>query len=163
MYFFLFDEKKKCGGATAPWCAISLFGSDRHDKKKICHLLHNWDHPNFFFEQNTKPRFQLFITPVYIWGPSSQLQGLRESIGVAIRLNRTLLLPPFLTHNSDPKGESSKTFKFLDFSRISIFLYYILIFVQNLDFCKNFDFLYKIFIFVQTFNFVQHFDFCTEF
>jgi hypothetical protein len=47
---------------------------------------------------------KLFITPVYIWGPSSQLQGLRESIGVAIRLNRTLLLPPFLTHQSDPRG-----------------------------------------------------------
>lgn len=47
---------------------------------------------------------KLFITPIYIWGPSSQLQGLRESIGVAIRLNRTLLLPPFLTHNSDPIG-----------------------------------------------------------
>jgi hypothetical protein len=55
-----------------------------------------------------KPKFELnpelFITPVYIWGPSSQLQGLRESIGVAIRLNRTLLLPPFLTHQSDSKG-----------------------------------------------------------
>jgi hypothetical protein len=55
-----------------------------------------------------EPKFKLnpklFITPVYIWGPSSQLQGLRESIGVAIRLNRTLLLPPFLTHQSDPKG-----------------------------------------------------------
>lgn len=47
---------------------------------------------------------KLFITPVYIWGPSSQLQGLRESIGVAIRLNRTLLLPPFLTHSSDELG-----------------------------------------------------------
>lgn len=47
---------------------------------------------------------KLFITPVYIWGPSSQLQGLRESIGVAIRLNRTLLLPPFLTHQSDKVG-----------------------------------------------------------
>ncbi|CAG5091061.1 Oidioi.mRNA.OKI2018_I69.PAR.g12834.t1.cds [Oikopleura dioica] len=45
-----------------------------------------------------------FITPIYIWGPSSQLQGLREAIGVAIRLNRTLLLPPFLTHSSDPLG-----------------------------------------------------------
>lgn len=55
-----------------------------------------------------EPKFKLnpklFITPVYIWGPSSQLQGLRESIGVAIRLNRTLLLPPFLTHQSDSKG-----------------------------------------------------------
>merc|ERR1712176_256268 len=58
--------------------------------------------------QDVDPKFKLnpeqFITPVYIWGPSSQLQGLRESIGVAIRLNRTLLLPPFLTHNSDPIG-----------------------------------------------------------
>jgi len=57
---------------------------------------------------NVEPKFKLnpklFITPVYIWGPSSQLQGLRESIGVAIRLNRTLLLPPFLTHQSDTKG-----------------------------------------------------------
>lgn len=54
------------------------------------------------------PKFRLnpdqFITPVYIWGPSSQLQGLREAIGVAIRLNRTLLLPPFLTHQTDSSG-----------------------------------------------------------
>lgn len=58
--------------------------------------------------EEIEPKFKLnpklFITPVYIWGPSSQLQGLRESIGVAIRLNRTLLLPPFLTHQSDPLG-----------------------------------------------------------
>ena len=37
-----------------------------------------------------KPKYELnpdlFITPVFIWGPSSQLQGLREAIGVAIRL-----------------------------------------------------------------------------
>lgn len=58
----------------------------------------------YMFNTFAKPRIQLFITPVYIWGPSSQLQGLRESIGVAIRLNRTLLLPPFLTHQSDSKG-----------------------------------------------------------
>jgi len=55
-----------------------------------------------------EPKFKLnpnqFITPVYIWGPSSQLQGLREAIGVAIRLNRTLLLPPFLTHQTDSSG-----------------------------------------------------------
>jgi hypothetical protein len=55
-----------------------------------------------------KPKYELnpklYLTPVYIWGPSSQLQGLREAIGVAIRLNRTLVLPPFLTHQSDPKG-----------------------------------------------------------
>jgi hypothetical protein len=55
-----------------------------------------------------KPKYELdpnlFITPVYIWGPSSQLQGLREAIGVAIRLNRTLLLPPFLTHQTDSSG-----------------------------------------------------------
>lgn len=55
-----------------------------------------------------KPKYELnpdlFITPVFIWGPSSQLQGLREAIGVAIRLNRTLLLPPFLTHQTDSSG-----------------------------------------------------------
>jgi hypothetical protein len=55
-----------------------------------------------------KPKYELdpnlFITPVFIWGPSSQLQGLREAIGVAIRLNRTLLLPPVLTHQTDSSG-----------------------------------------------------------
>jgi hypothetical protein len=59
-------------------------------------------------DADVDPKFKLnpdqFITPVYIWGPSSQLQGLREAIGVAIRLNRTLLLPPFLTHQSDSTG-----------------------------------------------------------
>lgn len=59
-------------------------------------------------DQDIEPKFRLdpdrFITPVYIWGPSSQLQGLREAIGVAIRLNRTLLLPPFLTHQTDSLG-----------------------------------------------------------
>lgn len=59
-------------------------------------------------DSEIEPKFKLnpnqFITPVYIWGPSSQLQGLREAIGVAIRLNRTLLLPPFLTHQTDSSG-----------------------------------------------------------
>lgn len=59
-------------------------------------------------DTDIEPKFKLnpneFITPVYIWGPSSQLQGLREAIGVAIRLNRTLLLPPFLTHQTDSAG-----------------------------------------------------------
>ena len=45
-----------------------------------------------------------FFRKAYLINSNYYFQGLREAIGVAIRLNRTLLLPPFLTHSSDPLG-----------------------------------------------------------
>ena len=43
-----------------------------------------------------------FLIPALIWGPMNQVEGLRESIAIAISLNRTLVLPPMFRHFTDP-------------------------------------------------------------
>jgi len=45
-----------------------------------------------------------FLIPALIWGPMNQVEGLRESIAIAISLNRTLVLPPMFRHFTDPDG-----------------------------------------------------------
>jgi len=45
-----------------------------------------------------------FIMPVLIWGPMNQVEGLRETIALAIRLNRTIVIPPMYRHFTDPNG-----------------------------------------------------------
>uniref|UniRef100_H2YE79 Peptide-O-fucosyltransferase n=1 Tax=Ciona savignyi TaxID=51511 RepID=H2YE79_CIOSA len=58
------------------------------------------------------PRIQLdgnkFMLPFLIWGPNNQLIGLRDSIFLAIKLNRTLVLPHFVTQYND-KGAARNT------------------------------------------------------
>jgi hypothetical protein len=55
-----------------------------------------------------EPKYQLdpnrFLIPALIWGPMNQVEGLRESIAIAISLNRTLVLPPMYRHFTDPDG-----------------------------------------------------------
>ncbi|CBY23679.1 unnamed protein product [Oikopleura dioica] len=41
-----------------------------------------------------------FLMPILYYGPNNQIHGLRESIILAIKLNRTLALPPFHKHAS---------------------------------------------------------------
>ena len=57
-------------------------------------------------QSDITPLFNLnpdkFIIPVLIWGPSNQLDGLKDTIALAIRFNRTLVLPDFYYHNKDP-------------------------------------------------------------
>lgn len=45
-----------------------------------------------------------YIMPVLIWGPMNQVEGLRETIALAIRLNRTIVIPPMYRHFTDPNG-----------------------------------------------------------
>ena len=42
--------------------------------------------------------------PVLFFGPNNQIHGLRESIILAIKLNRTIALPPFYKHKSANSG-----------------------------------------------------------
>ena len=55
--------------------------------------------------ENIKPKINLnrnkFLFPLLSNGPNNQLMGLRESIYIAIRLNRTLVLPFFRKHRTD--------------------------------------------------------------
>lgn len=59
------------------------------------------------FEQlsNIKPKYQTdansFLVPILIWGPNNQIRGFIETIFLAIKLNRTLLIPPFFRHSSE--------------------------------------------------------------
>ena len=49
-----------------------------------------------------------FLMPVLPYGPNNQLRGFRETIILAIKLNRTVVMPPFYKHRSDPSpGEIS--------------------------------------------------------
>ena len=52
---------------------------------------------------NVSPRYRLrpdkFIVPVFTYGPNNQLHGFRESIFMAIKLNRTIIAPPFFKHS----------------------------------------------------------------
>lgn len=51
-----------------------------------------------------KTSAERFIMPVLIWGPMNQVEGLRETIALAIRLNRTVVIPPMYRHFTDPNG-----------------------------------------------------------
>lgn len=55
--------------------------------------------------KNVEPKINLnkkkFLFPLLSNGPNNQLMGLRESIYIAIRLNRTLVLPFFRKHRTD--------------------------------------------------------------
>lgn len=42
-----------------------------------------------------------FLLPLLHFGPNNQLMGLRESVFVAMYLNRTIVIPMFLKHRTD--------------------------------------------------------------
>ena len=49
-----------------------------------------------------KPKYETrrdrYLIPVFCYGPNNQLHGFRESIFMAIKLNRTIITPPFFKH-----------------------------------------------------------------
>ena len=51
-----------------------------------------------------------FITGSYIWGPNNQSRGLRELVLMAVKMNRTIALPPFFKHwGTDTTVEKKST------------------------------------------------------
>lgn len=48
-----------------------------------------------------------FITPVLPYGPNNQLRGFRETVWLAIRLNRTLVIPPFFKHDRTDAAQTT--------------------------------------------------------
>ena len=68
------------------------------DPWKICPS----DQTTPVLSQKLKPVHQLdpekYITGTLIWGPNNQIRGLRELIFLAIKLDRTLVIPPFFKH-----------------------------------------------------------------
>ena len=58
------------------------------------------------YDATTRPKYNLdrtkFLFPTLIWGPNNQLEGLRETIALCIKLNRTLILPKLYRHYIDP-------------------------------------------------------------
>ena len=60
----------------------------------------------------TEPKFKTrrdrFISSVVSRGPNNQLISLRETIFIAIKLDRALILPPFFKHDlGDPSANGS--------------------------------------------------------
>jgi len=64
-------------------------------------------------DKTKTPKYQLdpnkFIINVSPFGPNNQFHGFRDTIMLAIYLNRTLILPKFFKHRSDP-SYSTKNF-----------------------------------------------------
>ena len=51
-----------------------------------------------------------YITGSYIWGPNNQSRGLRELVLMAVKMNRTIALPPFFKHwGTDTTVEKKST------------------------------------------------------
>ena len=51
------------------------------------------------------PKIQLdpnrILIPILEWGPNNQIRGLMETMLLAIKMNRTLVVPPFFKHHFD--------------------------------------------------------------
>lgn len=58
---------------------------------------------------NVEPEYNLdrtrFLVPILIWGPNNQIRGFMETIFLAIKMNRTLLVPPFFRHSSESDAD----------------------------------------------------------
>ena len=63
------------------------------------------------YSQEVEPMINLdrnkFISPVLPYGPNNQLRGFREAVWLAIRLNRTLVVPPFFKHDRTDAAETT--------------------------------------------------------
>ena len=75
--------------------------ADDTDVDGFCARNHNWDEP-------VDPVFNLrkdhFLLPVLCYGPNNQVVGFRESIVMAVKLNRTLIAPPFFKHKRNDES-----------------------------------------------------------
>ena len=70
-------------------------------------MAHNW---SLVIEPKLKLDPTKFLTGTYIWGPNNQSRGLRELVLMAIKMNRTLSLPPFFKHwGTDTSIEEKST------------------------------------------------------
>ena len=62
---------------------------------------------------SSTPKYKLrsthFLSSILSWGPNNQLRGLMETIVLSIKLNRTLILPPFYKHLMDLNSEETET------------------------------------------------------
>lgn len=69
------------------------------------------------FSQSSIPKYKLrsshLISSILSWGPNNQLRGLMETIVLSIKLNRTLVLPPFYKHLMDLNPEESDSERFV--------------------------------------------------
>ncbi|CAK8689387.1 uncharacterized protein LOC143459947 isoform X2 [Clavelina lepadiformis] len=63
-----------------------------------------------------------FLYPGLIWGPNNQIVGLFQSIYVAIRLNRTLVVPLFQTQYTEGKIKSVPDYQRIDVDHLCSFV-----------------------------------------
>lgn len=87
----------------------SSHSSNLHIKAQTC--------PEYVNPSNTAqqaPTYPLsttkYLATVLTFGPNNQIRGFRESVYLAIMLNRTLVLPPFFKHSrNDPTANNRET------------------------------------------------------
>ncbi|XP_076813384.1 uncharacterized protein LOC143459948 [Clavelina lepadiformis] len=63
-----------------------------------------------------------FLYPGLIWGPNNQIVGLFQSIYVAIRLNRTLVVPRFGTQHTEGEIQSVPDYQRIDVDHLCSFV-----------------------------------------
>ena len=64
-----------------------------------------FDYSNLNPNPTHRLRADRFLVPILIWGPNNQIRGFAETVFLAIKLNRTLLIPPFFRHTNDVNNE----------------------------------------------------------
>merc|ERR1712021_260100 len=60
-----------------------------------------------------------FLIPLLSMEPNNQLEGFLESVFLAIKLNRTLCIPPFYKHKTDDLNEAVSSKLRLDSSELA--------------------------------------------
>lgn len=70
---------------------------EKSTEKQTCSIIEGVD-----WKTPVEPKYKLdpnrFLIPVFTYGPNNQLHGFRETVFMAIKLNRTVILPPFFKH-----------------------------------------------------------------
>ncbi|CBY32445.1 unnamed protein product [Oikopleura dioica] len=70
-------------------------------------------YPDWSALAELQPRIKLdpnkFLTPVLTYGPNNQQRGFRETVFLAVKLNRTIVPPGFFKHSRTDKEEDSES------------------------------------------------------
>ena len=104
------------GASTTSVLATAVSTTNFPTKYKLPSNQTHWTCPFDFptiLESNPTPASNLrkthFLVNLSPFGPNNQFRGFRDTILLAYLLNRTIVLPLFFKHNSDPSQNSQKS------------------------------------------------------
>ena len=77
----------------------------------ICPEIYKPDFSKFVqIDSKYNSRRSHFLTSILSWGPNNQLRGLMETIVLAIKMNRTVVVPPFFRHQLEAETDLTLSF-----------------------------------------------------